>query len=115
MNVDVKFTGADATQERHPLVGLEDKHRARAVLGVADRDPTILNERNLDAAIVLAVGAPAPFSLRETCHVHRLLVSALRRFLEDEQGGRWSASWPPHCHADGTRSTDLLEVADFWR
>lgn len=75
------------TDERLPFDGCELEDWPLAVLGVADRDPTIVNERNVDAAVVLAVGALAPFSLREICHVHRLLFSALRRFL----GGR--AGW----------------------
>jgi hypothetical protein len=34
-----------------------------AVLGVADRDPTILNERHLDARPVVAPGTRVPSSL----------------------------------------------------
>jgi hypothetical protein len=53
------------TYERLPIDRCESEDWPRTVPGVADRDPTIVNERNLDTAIVVAQSARAPHSVVE--------------------------------------------------
>jgi hypothetical protein len=61
----VKFSAMYPTDERLPFDGCESEGWPLAVFGVADRDPTVLNERNLDARSIVAESGSAPQNVVE--------------------------------------------------
>jgi hypothetical protein len=61
----VKFSAMYPTDERLPFGGRELEDWPLAVLGVADRDPTVVNERNLDARSIVAESGSTPQNVVE--------------------------------------------------
>jgi hypothetical protein len=61
----VKLSAMYPTHEGVPFDGFEQEDWSLAVFGVADRDSTVVNERNLDTRPVVTESARAPQNVVE--------------------------------------------------